>query len=321
VSREEEAVATAGTAAQVAEVAQVAEDGTGQMDVRGSDRDHEPGRDENHEAGHEGENGGGHEDEPEHHHWFHHYDRVCEHPEEYKDHEREPLDEEALAEIGRRHLSNIHIPHLPIPGISTLEKKLVFWVCDHTGAPNPFHALERMTGDCVELLRAEQAWEAAFKDVEASAAQMREAAVPLRAAWTGDEAERFGVALDAYLVELDALAGSVRTTWECLRAIRSEAQLAESTVQMLINLLIGSLGGIVVAELMTAGTVTPVAAAQVQVELAYVAKKIAFLGGKLQALYSDITKVLNAVHGFKRLEAMRFVFDIAPAAAAAAPLL
>jgi hypothetical protein len=112
------------------------------------------------------------------------------------------------------------------------------------------------------------------------------------------------------------MAGSVRTTWECLKAIRSEAQLAEGTVQMLINLLLGSLGGLVVAELMTAGTVTPVAAAQVQIELAYVAKKIAGVGGKLNALYSDITKILDAVHGFKRLEAMRFVFDVAPAVSA-----
>lgn len=85
---------------------------------------------------------------------------------------------------------------------------------------------------------------------------------------------------------------------------------------MLINLLLGSLGGLVVAELMTAGTVTPVAAAQVQMELAYVAKKIATIGGKLNALYSDIVKVLDAVRGFKQLEAMRFVFDLVPGGSA-----
>lgn len=246
------------------------------------------------------------------HHWRHHYDRVCDHPEEYQDHVREPVDEAALAQIGRTHLSHIHIPSLPIPGVSTTEKRLVCYVCDHTGAPNPFHALERITGDGIELKRAELAWAAAYQDVAATVEGIRAGAEPLRAAWQGPEAERFGAAMDSYLEGLDALAGCVRTTWECLKAIRSEAQLAETTVQMLINITIGSLGGLMVAELMTAGTVTPVAAAQVQMELAYVAKKIATIGGKLQALYSDIIKVLDAVRGFKQLEAMRFVFDLAP---------
>jgi hypothetical protein len=246
-------------------------------------------------------------------HWFHHYDRAVEHPEEYREHRREPLDEAALAEIGRKHLSKFHIPAIPIPGIGTLEKKLIFWVCDNTGAPNPFHALERITGDGVELERAEKVWEAAYKDVLAAADGVRTGAAPLRASWTGADAARFGEALDTYLEELDTLAGSVRTTWECLRAIRSEAQLAEGTIQMLINLLLGSLGGLVVAELMTIGALTPMAAAQVQVELAYVAKKIAGIVGKLNALQSDVTKVLDAVHGLKRLDAMRFVFDVAPA--------
>lgn len=248
---------------------------------------------------------------------FHHYDRACEDPEQYRDHVREPLDQEALAEIGRTHLSHIHVPSLPIPGLGTLEKKLVFWVCDHTGAPNPFHALERITGDCVELQHAEESWEAAYSDVEAAAATIRAGAEPLRAAWSGADAERFGAALDSYLEGLDALAGCVRTTTQCLHAVRSEAQLAEGTVLMLINLLLGSLGGLVVAELMTAGTVTPAAAAQVHVELAYVAKKIAGIGGKLNALYQDVHKVLDAMHGFKRIEAMRFVFELAPGAGAA----
>lgn len=246
------------------------------------------------------------------HHSFRRYDRACENPESYRDHARDPIDEAALAQIGRTHLSHVHVPSIPVPGLGTLEKKLICWVCEHTGAPNPFHALERLTGDCAELQRAERAWEAAFNEVEAVAAAVREAAQPLRAAWTGTEAERFGEALDAYLAALDVLAGCMRTTRDCLKAVRSEAQLAESTVQMLINLLLGSLGGLVVAELMTAGTVTPVAAAQVQMELTYVAKKIATVGGKLSALYSDVIKVLDAVRGFKRIEAMRFVFDLAP---------
>jgi uncharacterized protein YukE len=247
-----------------------------------------------------------------HPHWTHHYDRACADPEAYRDHVREPLDEADLAEIGRRHFAHVHVPGLPIPGLGTMEKKLICWACDHTGAPNPFHALERITGDGLELARAEKAWAAAHADVEAAALTIRRAAEPLRAAWNGEEATRFGAAVDSYLEGLDALAGCVRTTGDCLKAIRSEAQLAESTVQMLINLLLGSLGGLLVAELMTAGTVTPAAAAQVQVELAYVAKKIATVGGKLSALYSDIIKVLDAVHGFKRLDAMRFVFDLAP---------
>ena len=73
-------------------------------------------------------------------------------------------------------------------------------------------------------------------------------------------------------------------------------------------------GGLLVAEFITAGTVTPVAAAQAQLELTYVAKKIASLGSKLHLLYSDITKVLDAFRGLKGIEAMRFVFDVAPAA-------
>jgi uncharacterized protein YukE len=249
--------------------------------------------------------------------WAHHYDRVCTNPAAYRDHVRDPIDEAALAQIGRTHLSRVRVPSIPVPGLGTLEKKLIFWVCDHTGAPNPFHGLERLTGDCAELQAAERAWEAAFNEVEAVAASIREAAQPLRAAWTGTEAERFGAALETYLAELDVLAGCVRTTRDCLKAVRSEAQLAESTVQMLINLLLGSLGGLVVAELMTAGTVTPVAAAQVQMELTYVAKKIATIGGKLSALYSDVIKVLDAVRGFKRIEAMRFVFDLAPSVTSA----
>jgi len=250
--------------------------------------------------------------QPHHLPWHHRYDQAIEDPEQARLQAREPLDESALAEIGRRHLSHFHIPSLPIPGVGTLEKKLIFWVCDHTGAPNPFHALERVTGDCVALEAAEKVWEGVHRDVLAVSDGIRTAADPLRAAWSGAEAGRFGAAVDAYLEGLDALAGSVRTTHECVKAIRSEAQLAEGTVQMLINILLGSLGGMLVAELMTAGTVTPVAAAQVQVELAYVARKIAFIGGKLNTVRSDVTKILDCVHGFKRLEAMRFVFDVAP---------
>lgn len=244
-------------------------------------------------------------------HWMHRYDAVADDPSSYDKHAPEPVDEQALAEFGRKHLSHFHIPAIPIPGLSTLEKKLVFFICDHTGAPNPFHALEQLTGDCVELERVEKIWEAGYKDLSDKADALRAAAEALNPAWTGPEADRFEPALAVYLDELDKLAGCVRTTWECVRAVRSEAQLAEGTIQMLINILIGSLGGLLVAEFVTAGTVTPVAAAQAQVEIAYVAKKIAFLGGKLNMLQSDITKILDAIHGFKRLDAMRFIFDLA----------
>lgn len=244
-------------------------------------------------------------------HWKHHYDAVAADPSCYAEHAPAPLDQEALAEIGRKHLSHFHIPSLPIPGIGTLERKLIFFICDHTGAPNPFHALEDLTGDGVELLRVERLWEAGYHELSEAGGQLRAASEALRPEWQGEEADRFEPALAAYLDEFDALAGSVRTTWECVRAVRSEAQVAEGTVLMLINILVGSLGGLLMAEFATAGTVTPVAAAQAQVELAYVAKKIAFLGGKLNALRSDITKILDAVHGFKRIEAMRFVFDLA----------
>ena len=244
-------------------------------------------------------------------HWKHHYDAVAENPSCYAEHAPAPLDQKVLAEIGRKHLSHFHIPSLPIPGLGTIEKKLVFYICDHTGAPNPFHALEELTGDGVELERVEKMWEAGYNELSERIAVLRAAEAALAAQWKGAEAERFGKAAAVYLDELDALAGSVRTTWECVRAVRSEAQVAEGTILMLINLLIGSLGGLLVAEFVTAGTVTPVAAAQAQAELAYVGKKIATLGGKLNALRSDIVKILDAVRGFKRIEAMRFVFDLA----------
>jgi hypothetical protein len=244
-------------------------------------------------------------------HWKHHYDAVAENPSCYAEHAPAPLDQKVLAEIGRKHLSHFHIPSLPIPGLGTIEKKLVFYICDHTGAPNPFHALEELTGDGVELERVEKMWEAGYNELSERIAVLRAAETALAGQWRGPEAERFGKAAGVYLDELDALAGCVRTTWECVRAVRSEAQVAEGTILMLINLLIGSLGGLLVAEFVTAGTVTPVAAAQAQAELAYVGKKIATLGGKLNALRSDIVKILDAVRGFKRIEAMRFVFDLA----------
>jgi hypothetical protein len=244
-------------------------------------------------------------------HWTHHYDAVAADPSCYAEHAPPPLDQEALAEIGRKHLSHFHIPSLPIPGLSTIEKKLIFYICDHTGAPNPFHALEELTGDGVELQRVEKIWEAGYKDLTERIATLRAAETALVQQWQGAEAERFHAAAEVYLDELDTLAGCVRTTWECVRAVRSEAQVAEGTILMLINLLVGSLGGLLVAEFITAGTVTPVAAAQAQAELTYVAKKIATLGGKLNALRSDVVKILDAVHGFKRIEAMRFVFDLA----------
>lgn len=244
-------------------------------------------------------------------HWKRRYDAVAADPSCYAEHAPAPLDQKVLAEIGRKHLSHFSLPHIPIPGLGTLEKKLIFYICEHTGAPNPFLALEKFTGDGVELERVERIWEDGYKDLAARIAVLRSAEQSLATQWQGAEAERFRTCAGVYLDELDALAGCVRTTWECVRAVRSEAQVAEGTILMLINLLVGSLGGLLVAEFVTAGTVTPVAAAQAQAELAYVAKKIATLGGKLNALRSDIVKVLDAVHGFKRIEAMRFAFDLA----------
>ena len=248
--------------------------------------------------------------------WRSHYDAVAADPSCFAEHAPARLDQEALAEIGRTHLSHVssghsHLPSFNIPGLGTLEKKLIFFICDHTGAPNPFHALEELTGDPIELLRVEKIWEAGYQDLAARIEVVRTAQQALGEQWQGEEAERFKLAAATYLEELEALAGCVRTTWECVRAVRSEAQVAEGTIQMLINILVGSLGGLLVAEFVTAGTVTPVAAAQAQAELAYVAKKIAFLGSKLNALRSDVIKILDAVRGFKRIEAMRFVFDLA----------
>lgn len=268
-----------------------------------------------------------------------HYDAAAEHPEQYADHERERFDDEDLAEIAHRHLAHIHLPHLPIPGLSTIEKKLIFFICDHTGAPNPFHALERLTGDGVELERAERAWGEAQDRVDEVTLMIHGAVRPYPAqpqpavapdptqggaADPGGAPTRptaaapqtpeaaFDRALGAYLHEIAELSGSLGTTRDCLKAIRSEAQLAENTILMLINLLIGSLGGLLVAEFVTAGTVTPVAAAQAQIELAYVGKKIAFIAGKVHLLYVDATKVFAAVRGFRAINAARFVFESVP---------
>jgi hypothetical protein len=239
------------------------------------------------------------------------YDEAAEHPERYAGHEREHLDDDDLADIARKHLAHIHLPHLPIPGLSTIEKKLIFFICDHTGAPNPFHTLERLTGDCVELERAEQAWARAQDQAEAAVALIRGATLPYGPAPEG-AAAGFARALEGYLTELDELAASLGTTRDCLKAIRNEAQLAENTILMLINLLVGSLGGLLVAEFVTAGTVTPVAAAQAQVELAYVGKKIAFIAGKLHLLYADAVKILAVVRGFRGIDAAHFVFEAIP---------
>ena len=108
-------------------------------------------------------------------HWTHRYDAVAEDPSSYDKHAPEKVDEEHLAEFGRTRMSHFHIPAIPIPGLSTLEKKLVFFICDHTGAPNPFHALERLTGDCVELERVEKIWEAGYQDLSAKIDALRTA--------------------------------------------------------------------------------------------------------------------------------------------------
>jgi hypothetical protein len=224
-------------------------------------------------------------------------------------------DQSILKDIADRHFPHIAVPHphLHLIGITGLEKRLVTWVCEHTGLPNPFDALERLTGDPDDLRRATRAWQDAHHDIVAAIDELCVGAARLHEEWTGPPAERAVDLFAEYLTELDALAADIGTTGETLRGLQAEAALVESTIVGLINLIVGSLGGYLVEAVVTAGTMTPAVAAQAQVEMTWVLKQIARALGRLQSVYTNTRHVLASVTGFKTLGQGTARFRIADA--------
>lgn len=223
-----------------------------------------------------------------------------------------PCDQNRLEELARRHFPSLATPHphLHLIGLTGVEKRLLAWVCGHTGLPNPFDALDRLTGDPDELRRATLAWQDAHTDIAAAVDRLCGATVRLHERWTGPAAERFLPLFAEYLGELDDLAADIKTTEETLRGLQAEAALAESTVVGLINLLVGSFGGYLVEAVLTVGTMTPAVAAQAQVELTWVLKQIAVVLSRLQSIYTNTRHVLASVAGFKGLDEMRTRFQL-----------
>jgi uncharacterized protein YukE len=221
-------------------------------------------------------------------------------------------DQSRLEELARKHFPSLATPHphLHLIGLTGVEKRLLAWVCEHTGLPNPFDALERLTGNPDELRRATLAWQDAHTDIAAAVDRLCAATAVLHERWDGPQAQRFFPLLAEYLGELDDLAADVKTTAETLRGLQAEATLTESTIVGLINLLLGSFGGYLVETVLTVGTMTPAVAAQAQVELTWVLKQVALALSRLQAIYSDTRRVLASVAGFKGLDQMRARFEI-----------
>ncbi|WP_344670666.1 WXG100 family type VII secretion target [Catenulispora yoronensis] len=228
-------------------------------------------------------------------------------PEQVRDRDQERL--EHLAEHHFPHLAVPH-PHVHLVGITGLEKRLLAWVAHHTGLPNPFDALDKLTGDPDELARAAKAWDAAHDHVQETVEELCRAAARLHATWDGPTADRFYPLLADFLSELDTLAANLAMSSETLRGLQAEAALAEGTIAGLINLLIGSFGGFLVEEVLSVGTMTPAVAAQAQVELTWVLKQIAMAAGRLQGIYANTKHVLDSVSGFKGLTHMKDCFQV-----------
>ena len=220
-------------------------------------------------------------------------------------------DQEKLEALAKRHFPHLDVPHphIRLVGITGLEKRLLTWVSDHTGLPSPFEFLDKLTGDPDELERAAKAWDATHAHVQQTVTDLCSAAGILHKTWDDETAEHFYPLLADFLTELDTLAENLAKTTETLRGLRGEAALAEGTVTGLINLLIGSLGGFLVEEVMSVGTMTPAVAAQAQVELTWVLKQIAMAAGRLQGIYANTRHVLDSVSGFKGLTHMHNCFE------------
>jgi hypothetical protein len=216
-------------------------------------------------------------------------------PVRFAEREQARLEQVAAAHFPK--LADKH-PQLHLVGITGVEKRLLAWVSQHTGLPDPFDALERLTGDPDELVRATRIWQQAHTDLVAAIDQLATAAASL-----GHEAESPTVidAVTEYIDELKALAADVEATGETLRGLQAEATLAESTVTGLVNLLIGSFGGFLVESVLTVGTLTPAVAAQAQVELTWVVKQIAMALARLGTVFNNARHILQSVAGFDDL--------------------
>jgi WXG100 family type VII secretion target len=231
-------------------------------------------------------------------------------PEPRPEHEQE-RDQEQLERLAKHHFPHIAVPHphIHLVGITGLEKRLLAWVSHHTGLPSPFDFLDKLTGDPDELERAAKAWDAAHVHVQHTVSDLCRAAATLHTTWDDEAAERFYPLLADFLAELDTLADNLAKSSETLRGLQGEAALTEGTVAGLINLLIGSLGGFLVEEVLSVGTMTPAVAAQAQVELTWVLKQIAMAAGRLQGIYANTRHVLDSVSGFKGLTHMHNCFQ------------
>jgi hypothetical protein len=221
-------------------------------------------------------------------------------------------DQGRLRELAARHFPYLAEPHprLHLIGVTGVEKRLVTWVCEQTRLPDPFDALERLTGDPDEIRRACEVWKDAHDSTVAVIDRLCVASAALHENWTGPRAEKFFAILSEYLTELDALAADVQATEATLRGLQAETALAEGTIVGLVNLLVGSLGGYVVEAVVTAGTMAPAVAAQAQLEVVWVLKQIARALDKLPGAYVNARHVLQSVHGFKGLAQMREHFQI-----------
>lgn len=224
----------------------------------------------------------------------------------------EARDQDKLETLAKHHFPHLDIPHphIHLVGITGLEKRLLAWVSHHTGLPSPFEYLDKLTGDPDELARAAKAWDAAHDHVQQTVSDLCSAAKALHGTWDDETAERFYPLLADFLGELDTLADNLAKSSEALRGLQGEAALAEGTITGLINLLIGSLGGFVVEEVLSVGTMTPAVAAQAQVEITWVLKQIAMAAGRLQGIYANTRHVLDSVSGFKGLTHMHNCFQI-----------
>lgn len=223
----------------------------------------------------------------------------------------EARDQERLEKLAKHHFPHLDVPHphIHLVGITGLEKRLLAWVSHRTGLPSPFVLLDKLTGDPDELARAAKAWDAGHEHVQQTVSDLCSAASALHKSWDDETAARFYPLLADYLAELDSLGDNLAKSAETLRGLQGEAALTEGTIAGLINLLIGSLGGFVVEEVLSVGTMTPAVAAQAQVEITWVLKQIAMAAGRLQGIYANTRHVLDSVSGFKGLTHMHDCFQ------------
>ncbi len=221
-------------------------------------------------------------------------------------------DQGRLHELAASHFPHIadRHPHLHLIGITGVEKRLLGWISEHTGLPNPFEVLDRFTGDPLELRRAAEAWQDAHAEILGVVDRLCLATAQLHEHWQDPRADKFFAILAEYLTELDGLETDVKSTMETLRGLQAETALVEGTVVGLINLLIGSLGGYLVEAVLTAGTMAPAVAAQAQIELTWVLKQIARALERLPTVYSNTKHILESMTGFKGLGHLGARFQI-----------